>query len=87
MPGRWPVAVSAVVQVFLIDMFTHSSFYPAGQTTGLYECAYAFLCSTTLSSVNHNLPAGQKPGRVNEAFTICSCSRISLYASQSILFE
>jgi hypothetical protein len=29
MPGRRPVTVLTVVQVLLIDTFTHSSFYPA----------------------------------------------------------
>jgi len=41
--------------------------FPAGQTTGLCEHAYAFLCSTTLSGDKRNLPAGRKPERVNEA--------------------
>jgi hypothetical protein len=40
---------------------------PAGQTTGLCEYAYAFLCSSTLFGDNRNLPAGRKPERVNEA--------------------
>jgi hypothetical protein len=30
-----PVAESTVVHVLLIDTFTHSRFYPAGQKTGL----------------------------------------------------
>jgi hypothetical protein len=66
MPGRRPVAESTVVHVLLIDTFTHYGFYPAGQTTGLCEYAYAFLCSTALSGDNRKLPAGLKPGRVNE---------------------
>jgi hypothetical protein len=41
--------------------------FPAGQTTGLREYAYAFLCSTTLSIENWNLLAGRKPEHVNEA--------------------
>jgi hypothetical protein len=41
--------------------------FPASQTTGLCEHAYAFLCSTTLSGDKRNLPAGQKPERMNEA--------------------
>jgi hypothetical protein len=45
MPGRRPVGESTLVHVLLIDMFTHSGFYPAGQMTGLCEYAYAFLCS------------------------------------------
>jgi hypothetical protein len=67
MPGRRPVAESTVVHVLLIDTFTHSGILPAGQTTGLCEYAYAFLGSTILSGDNRNLPAGRKPGRVNEA--------------------
>jgi hypothetical protein len=39
----------------------------AGQTTGLCEYAYAFLCFTTLSGDKRNLPAGRKLERVNEA--------------------
>jgi hypothetical protein len=66
MPGRGPVAESAVVHVLLIDTFTHSGFHPADQTTGLCEYAYVFLCSTTLSGDNRNLSAGRKPERVNE---------------------
>jgi len=41
--------------------------FPAGQTTGLCEYAYAFLCSTTLSGDKRNQPAGRKPEHVNEA--------------------
>jgi hypothetical protein len=67
MPGRRPVAELTVVHVLLIDTFTHSGFYPAGQTTCLCEYTYAFLCATILSGDNRNLPAGRKPERVNEA--------------------
>jgi hypothetical protein len=66
MPGRRPVAESTVVHVLLIETFTHSGFYLAGQTTGLCEYAYAFLCSTTLTGDNRNLLAGRKPERVKE---------------------
>jgi hypothetical protein len=66
MPGRRPVAKSTVLHVLVIDTFTHSRFDPAGQTTGLCEYAYAFLCSTTLSGDNRNLLARRKLGRVNE---------------------
>jgi hypothetical protein len=58
MPGRRPVAESRVVHTLRV--------YPAGQTTGLCQYAYAFLSSTTLSGDNRNLPAGRKPGRVNQ---------------------
>jgi hypothetical protein len=68
MPGRRLVAESAVVHVLFIDTFTHSGFFPAGQRAGLCENAHSFLCSTTLSGGNRNLPAGRKPERVNEAF-------------------
>jgi hypothetical protein len=67
MSGRRPVAESSVVHVLLTDMFTHSGFFLAGQTTGLCEYANAFLCSTALSGDNRNLPEGRKPERVNEA--------------------
>jgi hypothetical protein len=74
MPGQQSVAESTVVHMVLIDTFTHSSFYPAGQTTRLCEYAYAFLCSTTLSGNKRNLSAGRKPGRVNEV-PICALTR------------
>jgi hypothetical protein len=74
MPGCRPVAESTVVHVLLIDTFTHSGFYPVGQTTGVCEYAYAFLCSTTLSGDNRNLPAGRKPGRVNKFQIVLSPS-------------
>jgi hypothetical protein len=67
MPGRRPVAESAVVHVLLIDTFTHSGFFPAGQMTVLCEYAYVVLCSIALYGDNRNLPAGRKPERVNEA--------------------
>ena len=55
--------------------------FPAGQTTGLCEYAYAFLYSTTLSGDKRNLPAGRKPERVNEALLypdwLCGPLRIS----------
>ena len=41
-----------------------SGCYPAA---GLCAYAYAFLCSTSLSGDNRNLPAGRKPPRVNKA--------------------
>jgi hypothetical protein len=41
--------------------------FPAGQTNGSCEYAYAFLCSTTLSGDKRNLPAERKPERVNLA--------------------
>jgi len=41
--------------------------FPAVQTTGLCEYAYAFLYFTTLSGDSRDLPAGRKPERVNEA--------------------
>jgi hypothetical protein len=81
MPGHQPVAGSTVVRVLLIDMFTHYGFYPAGQMTGLCEYAYAFLCSTTLSNDNRNLPAGRKLERVNE---VASCALARPVSSQSI---
>jgi hypothetical protein len=67
MPGRLLVAELTVVHMLRVDTFTHSGYFPAGQMTGLCEYAYAFLCSTTLSADNWNLPDVQKPGRVNEA--------------------
>jgi len=48
--------------------------FPAGQTTGLCEYAYAFLCSTTFSGDNRNLPAGRKRERVNETFVTYNVS-------------
>jgi hypothetical protein len=74
MPDRRPVAESTVVHVLIVDTFTHSGLFLAGQTTGLCEYTYAFLCSTALSSDNWNLPAGRKPGRVNE---VPSCALAS----------
>jgi hypothetical protein len=77
-PGRQPVAESTVVHVLVIDTFTHSGFYPAGQATGLCEYDHAFLCTTALSSDNRNLPADRKPGRVNE---VPSCALARLVSS------
>jgi hypothetical protein len=62
-------------------MFTRSGFYLAGQKTGLCEYAYGFLCSTALSSDNWNLPAGQKPGHVNE---VPSCALARLVSSRPV---
>jgi hypothetical protein len=42
---------------------------PAGQKTGSCEYACTFLCSTTLSGDNRNLPTGRKPKRVKEALS------------------
>jgi hypothetical protein len=70
MPGHRPVAQSTVVHVLLIDTFTHCGFYPTGQTTGLCEYAYGFLCSITLSGDNRNLTVGRNPGRVNGALGV-----------------
>jgi hypothetical protein len=74
MPGRRPVAESTVVNVLLVDTFTHSGFFLAGQTTGLCEYTYASLCSTALSGDNWNLPAGRKLECVNE---VPSCALAS----------
>jgi hypothetical protein len=51
--------------------------FPAGQTTGWCEQAYAFPCSTSLSGDNRNKLAGLKTEHVNEAeeLTInCACT-------------
>jgi hypothetical protein len=82
MPGRWLVAESSVMRVLLIDMFTHSGFYPAGQTTRLCEYAYAFLCSTTLSGDIQNLPARRKLGCVNE---VPSCALTRPVSSRPVV--
>jgi hypothetical protein len=81
MSGRRPVAESSVVHVLLIDTFTHSGFFPAGQTTGLCEYAYAFLSFTTLSGDNCYLSAGRKPERVNE---VPSCALARPVSSQPV---
>jgi hypothetical protein len=81
MPGRRPVAQSTVVHVLLIDTFTHSDFYPASLTTGLCEYAYAFLCSTALSSDKRNLTAGRKPRSVNK---VPNCVLARLVSSRPV---